>query len=73
MPDQATGWAASVDGQILIRTVMDTRTGAMVNFLILHGIMVGNGATESDIEKVMEQFGPSVDIVEIVISRRLHG
>jgi hypothetical protein len=70
----ATGWAVEVDGEIKVRTIMDAKLGAMVNYLATeHRAMVKDGTSESQIEELVAAFsGGTATVVEVTISRKLH-
>ena len=70
----AEGWAVEVDGEIKVRTVMDAKLGAMVNYLATeHRAMVRDGAPESKVEELVAAFSKgAATVVEVTISRKLH-
>lgn len=70
----AEGWAVEVDGEIKVRTVMDAKVGAMVNYLATeHRAMVKDGTPESKIEEMVAAFSKGkASVVEVIISRKLH-
>lgn len=66
----ATGWAAIANGSISVRSVSDTRRGAMVNFLATdRRVMTPDWMTDDQIETVWQQQRGTADIIQVIISK----
>lgn len=68
---KAKGWAAIRHGEILVKTVQDSRIGAMVNYIVTYARWpVSNNSSDADIEvlfdRLREQSG--VRVVECTIT-----
>lgn len=50
-----TGWAVIDGGVICVRSVADTRRGAIVNWLWIQGVLIDNAMTDLDIEKLWQK------------------
>lgn len=77
-PEPVTGYAAKDDTGILIRTVTDSRIGAMVNWLCTYGgLMVGQIGDEAveelfaKAQKLLAKDARPLEIVEITITENV--
>lgn len=70
----ADGWAVEVDGAIKVRSIMDYRLGAMLNYLASeHGLRIVDGTPESKVQEIIAAAsGGKAAVVEVTISRKLH-
>lgn len=68
------GWAVAVDHAINVRTVCETRIGAMVNGLcVLNDMVVFRGATDRDVEAEflrLQGRNPAVRLVQVRVEER---
>lgn len=67
----AEGWAVMGlhAGRIFVKTVSETRRGAIVNFLVTEcKMLVLNRHTDADIEAMWQFFGGSAECREVTIS-----
>jgi hypothetical protein len=71
----ATGWAVLVKGgPIYVKTVSETRRGAIVNWLVVeHGALIMNHHTDADIERMWTHYGKYVDCQEVSITSMTKG
>lgn len=70
----AQGWAVAVDGQILIRSVMDTQSAAAVNWISLQGGRVMPGTSPETILEFFAANAPAgTELVPVTVSLKLDG
>jgi hypothetical protein len=66
----AKGWAVRESaGEILVKTVSDTRRAAIVNYLVVeHQFMVTRLHSDHEIENLWRHYGKYADVLEVTIS-----
>lgn len=64
------GWAVVQNDCIDIKTVHDSRRGAIVNWLWLHGMAITQATTDEQIELMWERYAPAetVRVAEVSVS-----
>ena len=66
------GWAVAHDGQILLKTVSDTRRAALVNWIYVYGrTTVLDGYSDELIEQLWNDLrGPRNEVLEVEVTAR---
>jgi hypothetical protein len=71
----AHGWAVEERGEISVRTVQDTRIGAMVNWLVVSaGISVMRGDSDETIKNAFDHYAALAEakLVKVTIQEADH-